>query len=238
MNLKNIIVVCFCFFLFSCSSTMNTDQYRDLRVYIGSCKDREMVENFVKDKKEYYIEDDNVYCIDLDSKVKLKRFLIFNDFYHGGHYYTVISYKSKGELHTITKKWFGDPPDETFYLPEGVYRVLIFAPQLELQNARWDDYVTSEKFFNKRNLAFYLKHSIVDEKKYSSLNLKKILSYFEDGQRFGFNFNREGIYVLDRESSLFDDFNVNRATIIAFLIENGYFVYTNDYSGHMIIDLY
>ena len=219
---------------------MNTYQYQDLRVYIGFCADREMVENFVKDKKEYFIEGDNVYCCDLDSKVELKRFLVFNDSYYSSNsdYCVLVNYKSKGEEHYYSKNYIFYP-DELIYIPDGDYLILIDNPQWELQNTKWDDdYVTSENFVNKRNIAFFFKNCIVEEKKYSSLNLKKILSYFEDGQRFGFNFNREGIYVLDRESPLFDDFSVSGVTITAFLIKNGFFVYHSDISGHMIIDLY
>ena len=46
------------------------------------------------------------------------------------------------------------------------------------------------------------------------------------------------LWYVDHSNKIFNDLSTNVVTIVTFLIDNGYFVYTDDESGALVISLH
>ena len=214
-----VLILLFCCFVFSC---ITTDSLEKLYIDINNVSSKKIIESFVNGNKEYKIKGDKIYCNNLISKVKLQKFLSFND---SNYFFSAVSlnYKSDGSL----------------YLPEGIYRTVEENPQENLINVEWDDeYITGENFLHKYVISS--SNFVVDEEVYSTLELDKVLSYFEDQSQYNSKFERNEflLWYVNHSNKIFNDLSTNLVTIVTFLLDNGYFVYTDDESGALVISLH
>lgn len=231
------LIIILCFFV-SCKTmeSFKTDKTdNDLYIYIHSDMDTKLIEEFISEKNEYRIFNDRIYCDSLMSKTILQRYLIFNDWFYSttSYYYIDVYFKANEEYYLIpdyytNNLYSGFYGESEYYLPKGIYRIVIDTVLEELKETIWDSkYINKENFTNQGNLVFWLKNSIVYENKKNALDLATVLTYFDsDG------------WIRDRTSTIFKDLDINFATLVAFLIDNGYFVHNDCESGFTIISLH
>lgn len=235
-----VLIVCFV----SCRGT-SLDMDENLSIHIQDGMRRDLIEEFIHGNNQYIIKGDKIYCSDLQSKVNLKRYLIFMDSFFNttSVSYVVVNFRSEKEIYQIPS-YYSENVYSVFYgmteiyFPAGSYKILVDNPMEELTKVSWnDDYVSDENFVDSGYLIFCLKYSIVDEVKIKSLKLDDVMLYFDDGDNL-LGRTAEGMYVLDPNTTIFDDYEINYATLLAFLLDNGFYVNADCESGLTIIDLY
>ena len=238
MYRNRVIILCivlFVVFFYSCRTIISSEFYNDFYIDIHDEMDKDLLDKFVKEKSGYKFHENKIYCDNLSSKIQLQRFLVLNDEYFNStsFYYIDVKYKSEGEYFNVPEdissyKYSRFYRKEIIYLPQGEYRLIIDWPQERLQTLKWGDkYVIKQNFVYVDDLISYLDYNFVDEKKLLTLNLATVLTYFDsDG------------WIRDRTSTIFKDLDINFATLVAFLIDNGYFVHNDCESGFTIISLH